>query len=112
MSLRDHCAIIKHLAEPTIKGLELHRLLDIFLSVEQRAEKIVISEEIETEGWQIRRITIDDCTATIAYDQILVRCLCVKIGSNKPVSALYADISVVEDIFTCWIKEKLASSPL
>lgn len=109
MSLRDHCAIIKDLEEPTLAGLELHRLLDIFLSIDELAQKIVISEEIETEGWQIRRITIDDCTATIAYDEILVRCLCVKIGSNKPVSALYENISVVEDIFTYWIKQKLAS---
>lgn len=108
MSLRDHSTspILTLCADVDTAVHPVQSALNRFLNFPLLAEKIRVSEEIETDGWTIRKMSMKDGvgSAVLAYDGAIVRCLCVKVEENqKPISALYFEMQEVEAHFVRWI---------
>lgn len=110
MSLRDHSTarILTLCADQETAVHDVQKALNRFLNYPKLAERIRVSEEIETEGWTIRKMSMRDGvgSAVLAYDGSTARCLCVKTQElEKPASALYNDIQEVERRFVNWINK-------
>lgn len=73
-----------------------------FLTTPELRAKITGTLEVETQGWTLKEISLDDTLATMAYDGNNVRCLSIKIGRAKPVSVLITDFETVERVFNHW----------